>query len=105
MSDGQLAQTHEEWVKTHDELAQLRDKLAEIRKRGGWMEGVPEEDGYYWCDLGWSKPPTLVFITTDQDQYRGVVTYYGEENCTEVEPIRKYQGCKFARVLTPEDLE
>lgn len=30
MSDGQIAQTHEEWVKVHDELQQLRDKLEAI---------------------------------------------------------------------------
>lgn len=103
MSDGQLQQTHEEWVKTHDELQQLRDKLESIRKKGGWMEGVPEEEGEYWIRRKHLEPYIVRVI---QRRMPGGL-FVACPKRYECYTVARYisEGYEFARILTPEDLE
>ncbi len=103
MSDGQIVTAFEEWRKVHDELSQFRDKLAEIRKKGGWMEGVPEEEGPYWMRRKGTEPfiarvierrlPGGLFVIDPSKYESHTVEWYAHE------------GYEFARILTPEDLE
>jgi len=106
MSDGQLQQTHEAWAKTYDELQQLRDKLENIRKKGGWVEGVPEEDGWYRIEIhsDYKASWRLVQILTIDSNlwviergYHQRLTDWIERHCA--------PSVRYARLLTPEDLE
>lgn len=101
MSDGQIVTAFEEWRKVHDELSQLRDKLAEIRKKGGWMEGIPEEAGWYLMAL--ESAPTIepVHLKTLENGLMGVRWF----NYSTYEELALGKGIYFARILTPEDLE
>jgi len=110
MSDGQLAQTHEEWVKTYDELQQLRDKLENIRKKGGWVE-KPTEEGLYkarqkgdanpnfWLTISFQLTNDLMIGETFGGRGRGFFVSDFSERYFNGKPI------EFARLLTPEDLE
>jgi len=107
MSDGQLQQTHEEWVKTHDELQQLRAKLENIRKKGGWMEGVPtEEDGWYRIEIhsDYKASWRLVQILTI-DSNRWVIERGYHQRLADWVERHCAPSVRHARLLTPEDLE
>ncbi len=63
MSDGQLAQTHEEWAKTYDELQQLRDKLEAITSQpvtDQQIEDIEKELGMGYTAWDMVHPKELV---------------------------------------------